>query len=74
AVASHGRFYAPTLQLSTQFLTPVTPGRVRCEARCVRLGRTIAHVEGVLFDSDGEPAATAAACARVIPFDRARSL
>ncbi len=71
-VKSGGRFYAPTLTFSLNYLKPVFPGRVRAEARCVRLGKTIAYMEGVLYDSEGEPAVTATCCSRVIPFEKTR--
>lgn len=72
-VKSGGRFYAPTLTMNLNFLLPVFPGPVRCEARCVRLGKTIASMEGVLYDSAGAPAVTASCCSRVIPFEKTRT-
>jgi uncharacterized protein (TIGR00369 family) len=65
-LATGGERYAPTINLNIAYLRPVTPGRVRAEAKVVHLGRTIAYLEGRLFGPDGELAATATATARVI--------
>lgn len=65
-LASHGKSYAPTINLNVNFLKPVLPGRVRVKARIVQMGKTIAYLAGELFDSAGNLAATATASARVI--------
>ncbi len=65
-VKSRGTVFAPTIQMNLHFLRPVTPGRIRAEARCIQLGKTIAYIEGTLFDAKGEVAVRATSTARVV--------
>ncbi len=65
-VKSRGTVFAPTIQLNLNFLRPVKVGPVRAEARCVSLGKTIAYVEGSLFNAEGELAVRATSTARVM--------
>ncbi|WP_075845025.1 PaaI family thioesterase [Dietzia timorensis] len=44
--------FAPTAELSVQFLSPARPGTFRADARVIKTGRTIAFVEADLFDAD----------------------
>ena len=61
-----GEILAPTLDLHVSFLRPARPGRFVGKARVVSLGRTIAFLEGELFDADGELVAKSTATARVL--------
>ena len=43
-----------TLEMKTQYLRPATAGRVRCEGRFLRRGRTIACLESRMSGDDGK--------------------
>ena len=61
-----GEIFAPTLDLHVSFLKPARPGRFVGRAKVVSLGKSIAFVEGELFDADGELVAKSTATARVL--------
>jgi uncharacterized protein (TIGR00369 family) len=61
-----GEIFAPTLDLHVSFLKPARPGRFVGKGRVVSLGRSVAFLEGELFDSDGELVARSTATARVL--------
>ena len=65
-VKSEGTLFSPTIQLCVAFLEPARPGPLRGEGRVVRLGGTIAFLEGRLFDADGRLVATATASALLL--------
>jgi uncharacterized protein (TIGR00369 family) len=48
-----------TLEMKTQFLRPITSGDVRCEARFLQRGRSIAFLESRLCNDAGKIAAVA---------------
>ena len=54
-----------TLDTTTRFLRPVTD-KSRCEARFLRKGRSISHIESRLFDTKGQLAAVASGTWRVL--------
>jgi uncharacterized protein (TIGR00369 family) len=41
-----------TLEMKTQYLRPATSGRVRCEGRFLRRGRTINYLESRMTGDD----------------------
>ena len=55
--------WAPTANLSVQFLKPAQPGELRGSARIVRRGRDVAFLAGELRDAEGDLVATATATA-----------
>ena len=57
-----------TINLNVSFLRAVTPGRVIGKGRVVSQGKTIAFLEGELFDEDGNLLARATASARIMSF------
>ncbi len=69
-VASDGRLFTSTIDMTVSFLTPAKIGPIFGEGAVVKLGRTIAFVEGRLLDSDGEVLAKATASARLVPTAR----
>ena len=69
-VKSDGRVFTPTIDLHVSFLAPARPGAFTGEGRVVQLGKTIAFVEGTLFDADAQMVARATASARVVPTSR----
>jgi uncharacterized protein (TIGR00369 family) len=56
-----------SIDLHTHFFRPVKYGRVEVEARVVRAGRSVAFVEGELFDSDAVLAARAVSSVKLTP-------
>jgi len=61
-----GAIFAPTIDLNVSFLKPARPGRFVGKGRVVSLGRSIAFLEGELFDEAGILVARATATARVM--------
>jgi uncharacterized protein (TIGR00369 family) len=70
-VHTEGRFFPPTIDMHVSFLTPTRPGRLVGEGRVVQLGKSIAFMEGVLFDAAGNAVARATASARLVAAERA---
>jgi uncharacterized protein (TIGR00369 family) len=66
-VRSAGALYCATIDLRVSFLAPAKPGRLVGEGHIVKMGKTIAFLEGRLLDDHCEVAATATASARVVP-------
>jgi uncharacterized protein (TIGR00369 family) len=62
AVTLSDREWAPTINLSVQFVRPAKPGKLRGRGRVVRRGRDIAFLAGELIDGE-EIIATATASA-----------
>lgn len=56
----------PTLEIKTSYLRPAQPGRLVGEGRVVRMGKSVAFLEGSLRDPAGELLATATATAMVV--------
>ncbi len=48
-----------TLEMKTQYLRPAFSGRIRCEGRFLRRGRTINYLESRMTDGDGKLLAVA---------------
>lgn len=68
AVASGGVLAMPMAEFKANFVRPVPVGFVRGHGRTVRLGRTVAFLEGVLLDEAGRTLATASGTAVPTPF------
>jgi uncharacterized protein (TIGR00369 family) len=69
---SDGAVYAPTIDLNVSFIREARPGRFTGRGRVVNPGRTIAFLEGELFDEGGQLVARGTATARVM--DAARKI
>jgi uncharacterized protein (TIGR00369 family) len=52
AATLSGGEWAPTINLSVQFVRPAKPGKLRARGRVVRRGRDIAFLAGELIDGD----------------------
>jgi uncharacterized protein (TIGR00369 family) len=72
-VASGMTHVVPTLEMKTSFLRPAMPGQLRGIGRVVKWGRTVAFLEGELFDPDGRLLAKATATAVPTPFKAFKS-
>ncbi len=55
----------PSLEVKTTFIAPARPGKIIGEGALVRKGRTIAFMEGRLFDPDANLLATASATGQI---------
>lgn len=60
---SGGRLLGQTIDLHVHFLRPVRPGPITTRASVTKLGKSIAYMEGELFDQNGKLAARATASA-----------
>jgi uncharacterized protein (TIGR00369 family) len=69
-IASNVRMTAPTLEMKISFLRPAFPGPLAARARALRFGKSIAFLEGELFDPEGGLIAKASATAAPRPFRR----
>ena len=56
-----------TLEMKTQYLRPVTSGRVRCEARFLKRGRSVNYLESRMSDANGKLAAVATSTWQLLP-------
>jgi uncharacterized protein (TIGR00369 family) len=65
-VKTNGELFTPTINLNVSYIEPAMPERLIGEGRVVHQGRTIAFLEGVLFDARGEIVARATASARLV--------
>jgi len=72
-VASQGKYLASTIDLHVHFLRPVPVGPITVKAKVTQLGRTVAFLEGTLYDARGRAAARATASAALTesPFRKA---
>jgi uncharacterized protein (TIGR00369 family) len=61
-----GAIFAPTIDLNVSFLKSAKPGTFVGKGRVVSLGKSIAFLEGELFDESGTLVARATATARVM--------
>ena len=60
-------YYPPTLELKTSFFEPCRPGLVHAEGQVLRLGKSIAFVEGRLYEPGGALAAVASSTIMLKP-------
>ena len=56
-----------SVDLRVKFLRPVSEGTIECDARVVRLGRTILHAEAVVTDGHGREVARGDATYLAVP-------
>ncbi|MGE3250113.1 MAG: PaaI family thioesterase [Hyphomonadaceae bacterium] len=70
-VKSGGALYSPTIDMHVRYLAPARAGAFTAEAEVVQLGKSIAFIEGRLFDAEGIEVARASASARLVPVARA---
>jgi uncharacterized protein (TIGR00369 family) len=71
-VASGMTAFLPTLEMKTSFLRPARPGPLIAVGRVVKWGKTIAFLEGELFDDQRRLLATATSTAMPQPYKTAR--
>lgn len=73
ATMSHAVFVAvgdvcivPTLEIKVSFIAPSLAGKFTAEGRVIKLGKSIAFLEGCLYNPEGELTATASSTAKII--------
>ena len=72
-VKTDGRLYTATISTTVNYLAPAKVGPITAEAAVIRLGRTVAFVEGKLMDASGLMLATATTIARLVESRKALS-
>lgn len=70
-VATDGRLYTATIDMTISFLAPARPGPLEGEGRVLRLGGSIGFLEGRLRDGAEQEVARATATARLLQAERA---
>jgi uncharacterized protein (TIGR00369 family) len=58
-------YVAPSLEIKTSYMSPGPAGQIIGRGNLIRLGRTIAFMEGKLFDPEGKLVATATGTAQI---------
>ena len=58
-----------TIDLHTHFVRPAFPGKIRGRGQVTRLGKTVAFMEGQLFNPDGKLIARAMGSAMLFDFE-----
>ena len=66
---SQGVQIPATIDMHVSIIAPVYPGRVIGKGRVVSAGKSIAHLEAELFDSDGILLARATSAAKIMRLD-----
>lgn len=61
----------PTLEMKVSFYAPAHPGLIKGVGRVVKMGKTVAFLEGELHAPSGELIAKSSATARVAPMPKA---
>lgn len=69
-VTSNLTMAMPTLEMKTSFLRPALPGKLRAVGKVLKWGKSIAFVEGEVFDPEGRLLAKATATAKPAPIPR----
>lgn len=72
-IHTNGAAYSVSIDLNVQFLGAAKPGPLFAEAKVVQVGKTIAFIEGALFDEGGRTVARATTSARIVPAEKAMS-
>jgi uncharacterized protein (TIGR00369 family) len=70
-IMTEGKSYTTTISLNVNFMASARPGPLIAEAKVVKLGKTIAFMEGKLTAEDGTLIATATTTARLLEAARA---
>ena len=70
-VASGMTAFLPTLEMKTTFLRGAYPGTLTCVGRVVKWGKSIAFLEGELYDAEGKLLAKASSTAMPQPYKQA---
>ena len=69
-IPTNFEFSPLTLELKITFLKSANPGPVIAEAKVIKLGRSIAFVEGSLFDNAGNLIAKGTSTNKLVPMPK----
>jgi uncharacterized protein (TIGR00369 family) len=61
---------SPTLELKVSMLAPARPGRIRGLGRVIKRGKSVAFIEGELFNAEGALLAAASSTASFVTLKR----
>ena len=64
------KVFASNVEMKTSFLRPAMPGKLRAVGKVLKWGKSIAFVEGEVFDPEGRLLAKATATAKPAPIPR----
>lgn len=64
-IKSQGAAFTQSLDLHAHYLRPVKAGDITAEAEVTKLGRSVAFMEGRLFDAEGDLCARAVSSAKL---------
>ncbi|MAK62922.1 MAG: phenylacetic acid degradation protein [Ponticaulis sp.] len=67
-VKSKGQYVSSSIDIATHFIRPVKLGTISTEAEVIRMGRSVAFMEGKLFDEKDRLCATASTSAMLTKF------
>ncbi len=68
AIAKSGiSVFAPSLEIKTSYIKPIKPGLIEAEGKVIRLGKSVAFLEGTLFNQEGQIAVKATATSLIRP-------
>ncbi len=69
-VKSRGDYMTTSVDIHAHFLRPVRLAPVYCEAEVTKMGRTIAYIEGKLFDEKGKLCVRCVSSAMIMKFPK----
>jgi len=69
--ASKAQLFTTTISMSVDFIRPASPGRIVGEGRITSMGKSVAFLEGKLFDEAGKLLVRATSSCKLIPLDPA---
>jgi len=61
--------FTTTISMSIDFVRPARPGRIFGEGRVTSMGKTVAFIEGKLFDDQNRLVARSTASSKLVPLD-----
>lgn len=69
--ATRAAQFTTTISMSVDFVRPASPGRIVGEGRITSMGKSVAFLEGKLFDGEGKLLARATSSCRLVALDPA---
>lgn len=69
-VKSEGQYMTTSIDIHAHFLRPVRLGPVFCEAEVTQMGRSVAYIEGKLFDENGRLCVRCVSSAMIMKFPK----
>ena len=67
--STNAALFTTTISMSIDFVRPARPGRIFGEGRITSMGKTVAFIEGKLFDEQDRLLARSTASSKLVPLD-----